>query len=117
MNQTSLNLPHGDNEMELAGLEAAPSTLVRPPRVAATPAALECKVTKILQLEDRNGAVLDAFLVLGEVVGVHINPAFLKDGIFDTAAASPLARCGYRGDYAVVRSTIEMLRPTMLPTG
>lgn len=117
MNQTSLDLPYGGDEMKLAGLEAAPSTMVRAPRVAATPAALECKVTKILQLEDHKGVLLDAFLVLGEVVGVHIDPAFLKHGIFDTASASPLGRCGYRGDYVVVRSTIEMLRPTLLSSG
>jgi flavin reductase (DIM6/NTAB) family NADH-FMN oxidoreductase RutF len=59
----------------------------------------------------------DAFLVLlGEVVGVHINPTFLKEGIFDTAATSPLARYGYSGGDALVGSTIEMPRPTMLPT-
>lgn len=114
MNMTSLDLPHGDSEMAMAGLEGAPSTIVSVPRVAATPAALECKVTHILQLEDRAGQALDSFLVLGEVVGVHIDPAFLKDGIFDTVAAAPLARCGYRGDYAVVRSMFEMLRPPML---
>jgi flavin reductase (DIM6/NTAB) family NADH-FMN oxidoreductase RutF len=94
---------------------AAASTLVRAPRVASTPAALECKVTSILHLQDHAGRKVDSFLVLGELVGVHIDPAFLKDGLFDTAAARPIARCGYRGDYAEVRSLFEMIRPTMLP--
>lgn len=47
----------------------------------------------------------------GEFVGVHIDRAFLKDGIFDTAAARPIARCGYRGDYTEVNSVFEMIRP------
>jgi flavin reductase (DIM6/NTAB) family NADH-FMN oxidoreductase RutF len=50
-------------------------------------------------------------LTLGEVVGVHINNAFLKDGIFDTAAAKPLGRCGYQGDYVEVNTLFEMFRP------
>ena len=115
MNLTSLNLPHGESEMDLAGLDAAASTLVRALRVASTPAALECKVTSILHLQDHAGRKVDSFLVLGEVVGVHIDPAFLKDGLFDTAAARPIARCGYRGDYAEVRSLFEMIRPALLP--
>lgn len=111
MNETCAPLPHGENEMIRAGLEAAPSRLVRPPRVAATPAALECKVTQVLQLTGADGAKRDNWMVIGEVVGVHIDPAFLKDGRFDTAAARPLARCGYRGDYVEVSALFEMLRP------
>jgi flavin reductase (DIM6/NTAB) family NADH-FMN oxidoreductase RutF len=110
-----MNLAHGENEMEVSGLEAAPATVVRPPRVAATLAALECKVTQISQLDDHAGRSIEAFLVLGEVVGVPIDPACLKAGLFDTAAASPLARSGHRGDYAVFGSMLEMLRPAMLP--
>lgn len=50
-------------------------------------------------------------MILGEVVGVHIDPTFLKDGIFDTAAARPVARCGYAGDYAEVTALFQMTRP------
>jgi hypothetical protein len=46
------------------------------------------------------------------VVGVHIAPAFLKDGLFDLVAAGTIARCGYRGGYTQVTSLFEMLRPT-----
>jgi flavin reductase (DIM6/NTAB) family NADH-FMN oxidoreductase RutF len=52
-------------------------------------------------------------MVIGQIVGVHIDPAFLKNGIFDTAGARPLGRCGYRGDYAEVTSLFEMVRPVM----
>ena len=51
MNATSAPLPRGVNEMERAGLEPAPSRLVKPPRVAASPCALECKLLKIVALE------------------------------------------------------------------
>jgi len=46
------------------------------------------------------------------VVGVHIDPAFLKDGLFDIVAAGTIARCGYRDVYAVVTRVFEMLRPS-----
>jgi flavin reductase (DIM6/NTAB) family NADH-FMN oxidoreductase RutF len=112
MNATSAPVAHGVNEFTLAGLAMAPSSRVAPPRVAEAIAALECKVTQIIQLAGVDGAKLDSWMVLGEVVGVHIDDRFLKDGIFDTAAARPIARCGYRGDYAEVTSLFEMIRPT-----
>ena len=111
MNLTSAPFPPGVNEMERAGLTAAPSRLVRPPRVADAPAALECKLLLVLPLKDLDGRSTANTLILGQVVGVHIDPAFLKDGLFDLAAAGTIARCGYRGDYAEVTSLFEMLRP------
>jgi flavin reductase (DIM6/NTAB) family NADH-FMN oxidoreductase RutF len=113
MNLTSAPFPHGENEMERAGLAAAPSRLVRPPRVADAPAALECKLLLVLPLKDLDGRPTANTLILGQVVGVHIDPAFLKDGLFDLAAAGTIARCGYRGDYAEVTSVFEMLRPIL----
>ena len=112
MNATSANVSHDINEMALVGLEPAASTLVKPPRVARAAAAFECKVLQILPLHDLAGDALESYLVLGQVVGVHINPAFLIEGRFDTAAARPIARCGYRGDYAEVTGLFEMIRPS-----
>lgn len=112
MNATSAPVAHGIDEMRLAGLEAAPSRLVKPPRVAAAAAALECKVTQVIRMAGIDAVPIDNWLVLGEVVGVHIDQRFLVDGRFDTAAAQPVARCGYRADYAVVTSLFEMIRPT-----
>jgi flavin reductase (DIM6/NTAB) family NADH-FMN oxidoreductase RutF len=111
MNRTSAPVAAGVDEMLLAGLEAAPSRHVRPPRVARSPAALECRVLQIVHLSDLGGRALDNYLVLGQVVGVHLDRAYIKDGRFDTAAARPIARCGYRGDYATVESVFEMIRP------
>jgi flavin reductase (DIM6/NTAB) family NADH-FMN oxidoreductase RutF len=111
MNRTSAPVAAGVDEMRLAGLEPAPSRHARPPRVARSPAALECRVLQIVRLSDLGGRPLDNYLVLGQVVGVHLDRAYLKDGRFDTAAARPIARCGYRGDYAAVDSVFEMIRP------
>ncbi len=112
MNITAAPVAHGVDEMKLAGLAAAPSTMVRPPRIARAISALECKVTQIIQLQRIGGGLLDTWVVLGEVVGVHIDDTFLVDGIFDTLAAHPIARMGYRGDYTEVVNKFEMIRPT-----
>lgn len=111
MNATSATLPRGDNEFRHAGLEMAPSVLVRPPRVAASPCAMECKVTDILRLKSKEGGDVDNWVVFGEVVGVHLDPAFIKEGLVQTAEMAPIARCGYLGDYAVVDELFQMTRP------
>jgi flavin reductase (DIM6/NTAB) family NADH-FMN oxidoreductase RutF len=56
------------------------------------------------------GAVTENYLVFGQVVGVHIDEAFIKDGMVDTAAMRPIARCGYM-DYAVVDAVFAIARP------
>jgi flavin reductase (DIM6/NTAB) family NADH-FMN oxidoreductase RutF len=111
MNATSATQPRGENEFKHAGLEAAPSRLVRPPRVAASPCAFECRVTQTLQLRDLDGHELDRHVVVGQVVGVHLDERFIRDGQVDTAALQPIARCGYLGDYAVVTELFDMRRP------
>jgi flavin reductase (DIM6/NTAB) family NADH-FMN oxidoreductase RutF len=103
MNKTSAPYPRGVNEMQEAGLEAAPSVLVKPPRVAAAPCALECKWLQTLRLQDLEGALTNRYVVFGQVVGVHIDDRFIKDGLLDTAAMRPIARAGYH-DYFVATS-------------
>src|ERR1044072_8416556 len=112
MNATSAPLPYGKNEMKRAGLEPAPSKLVKPPRVAASPCALECKLFRIVQLADLDGKELDGHVVIGQVIGVYINDDYVRDGKFDPAAAKPIARCGYLDEYAVVTELFRMTRPT-----
>src|SRR3954447_22281557 len=73
MNASSASLPRGESEFAHAGLEAAPSRLVAPPRVAASPCALECRVVHHLELEDLDGTPVGQHLVIGQVVGVHID--------------------------------------------
>lgn len=108
---TSAPLAPGEDEMAAAGLAPAPSRRVRPPRVAAAPAAMECKVVQVLTLRGLDGAELDQHLVIGQVVGVHVRREFLTDGAFDTARASPVARCGGLADYAEADRLFTLERP------
>jgi len=110
MNATSAHVAHDVNEFELAGLEMAPSRLVKPPRVAASPCALECRLVKIVNLGGDDPELADRQIVIGKVVGIHIDEQFIRNGILDTAAMKPIARCGYR-NYAVVLDQFEMIRP------
>ena len=111
MNISSGDQGPGVNEFEAAGVEMAPSAIVKAPRVAASPASLECKVTGSMQLRDIEGQLVKGWIIMGQVVGVHIADAFITNGRFDTVMAQPLARCGYR-DYAVATSMFEASRPT-----
>ena len=111
MNATSATLPRGENEFVHAGLEMAPCRLVKPPRVAKSPVALECKVTDIQQLKDKEGARIDFWLAIGQVVGVHIDPAYIDDGVLKITEMKPIARCGYLADYAVLDDLFQMERP------
>jgi flavin reductase (DIM6/NTAB) family NADH-FMN oxidoreductase RutF len=109
---SGMEFPRGVNEMIEAGLAPAPSRLVQPPRVAASPCALECKLLRIVDLTDLDGRTSQRFVVFGQVVGVYIDDRFIKDGRLDTAAMQPIARCGYN-DYAVVDKVFPMLRPRL----
>ena len=111
MNVSSGALPEGSSEFAAAGLEAAPSRLVAAPRVAASPAVLECRVVQATELRDLEDRPTDGHLVIGQVVGIHIDERVLVEGRFDAVAAGTVARCGYR-DYAQVTEMFEALRPT-----
>jgi flavin reductase (DIM6/NTAB) family NADH-FMN oxidoreductase RutF len=111
MNATSAPLARGVNEMLRAGLEPAPSRIVKPPRVAASPCALECKLTQIVPMIAYDGDPVDCHVVFGQVVGIHIDDRFVVGGLLDTAAMHPIARCGY-DQYAAVDSVFSMKRPT-----
>jgi flavin reductase (DIM6/NTAB) family NADH-FMN oxidoreductase RutF len=101
------------DEFELAGVETAPSRLVTPPRVAASPVAFECKLTQLIRLETKEGRALDQWLVMGEAVGIHIDTAMLEDGIYQTARARPVSRGGGPADYFETRedSLFKLPRP------
>ena len=110
MNQTSVDAPRGVSEFGYAGLTPAPSRIVKAPRVAEAHAALECKVTDIIEPKGLDGKPSDRFVVFGEVVGIHIDEAMLTDGLFDIVKAGTVARLGYM-DYSAVTETFVMRRP------
>ena len=113
MNATCATVgPHVD-EFKLSGLTPADSRLVAPARVLESPVNFECRLSQLIQLQSAAGEPVDSWLVLGEVVAVHIDRALLVDGVYDTAAARPILRAGRAGDYVEVRpdAMFEMPRP------
>ena len=113
MNQTCAAVAPEVNEFELAGLTPLASTQVRPPRVAESSVTLECRRTQVLQLQGADGVQVPTWLVLGEVVAVHIDTALLKDGVYDTASAGHILRAGGPADYFTVgpEQLFKMYRP------
>ena len=99
MNASCAAVPPDVDEFQLAGLTTAPSRVVSVPRVAETPVSFECRLSQIVQLQSAAGTKIDTWLVLGEVVGVHIDTRLLQDGIYQTAAAHPIVRGGGPADY------------------
>ncbi len=110
LNLTSARVERHVDEFELAGIGRAASRLVAPPRVAEAPAALECKVTQWLDLMDLSGGVTTRRLVIGQVIGIHIDESCLTEGLFDAVKAGTIARHGYR-DYSQVTELFSMVPP------
>ena len=105
MNSSSGALAAGADEFEHAGITKADCNIVKAPRVAASPASLECKLFKIVDLPGENNV-----MVLGEVVGVHLDDTVIVNGIFDVTRYTPLARLGYK-DYTSVTDIFALDRP------
>ena len=102
MNATSAPVAADVDEFNLAGLAPMPSQIVKPPRVADSRAAMECKVIDIIQYKDQHGRKIDGWMVLGEVVAVHIDKTLIEDGVYQTAKAFPIMRAGGLNDYVQV---------------
>ncbi len=111
MNASSAPLARGLSEFERAGLEMAPSRLVSAPRVKAARCAMECRVVHRLELCDLQSRPTDHHLVIGQVVGVHLDESAIVGDAVDTAALRPVARLGGPADYAVVDRAFQMARP------
>jgi flavin reductase (DIM6/NTAB) family NADH-FMN oxidoreductase RutF len=105
MNASSQTLPADQDEFAHAGLEKGQCRTIDCPYVVAAPAVLECKLNQIIDLRGENNR-----LVLGEVTGIHMNDACMKDGMFDVTSFNPLSRLGYR-DYSTVRDLFSLARP------
>ncbi len=105
MNSTSGPWGAEVDEFAKAGIDKAPCQTIPCARVAEAPAALECKLTQLVQLP--GAANIVAF---GEVIGVHMREDYLVDGLFDVTRFNPLARLGYK-DYSVVREVFSLSRP------
>ena len=113
MNLTCAPAPPQIDEFEVAGLTKTTGRLVKAPMVLESPVNFECRLTQLIQLERADHRKTDTWLVLGEVVAVHIDPAFITDGVYETATARPILRAGRLGDYSETtpQSMFHMRRP------
>jgi len=113
MNQTSAAVSSDIDEFELAGLSKWESTIVGVPHVADCPVVMECKTTQIVQLQSVQGEKCETWLVLGEVVGVHIIKTFINDGVYQTVKAEPIFRGGGPADYFGISEVnkFQLFRP------
>ena len=105
MNITSETMPAGSDEFDAAGLAKIPCEIIGCSRVAGSPAALECRMSHIVTLQGEHN-----YLIVGEVVGIHIDDTHLRDGILDITSYQPLSRLGYR-DYTIVKDSFTLKRP------
>jgi flavin reductase (DIM6/NTAB) family NADH-FMN oxidoreductase RutF len=111
MNITTSMVDYGVDEMKLAGLTPAPSRYVKPPRVAESPIALECKYWKTIEMPIEEGRERQqATVVFGRVVGIHVDDSIVKNGRIDTLAFKPVARLGY-SEYTTTENVWRMPRP------
>ena len=111
MNVTSATVARGVDEFVHAGLAATPSTFVKPPRVEGAPAALECRVLRIVDLLPTGSGERSSHVVIGRVVAIHARDELFDDkGRFDTFAAQPVLRLGGM-KYATIAEPFELMRP------
>lgn len=113
MNLTCAPAPPEIDEFDVAGLTHAPARFIQVPRVRESPVNFECKMTQIVRLRTAGGEEVETWLVMGEVVGVHIDRAVIADGVYDILAARPIMRAGGRADYFRIgpQDHFQMFRP------
>ncbi len=107
MNLTSGEYDASINEFNLAKIDSAPSKIVRPARVVKSPVSFECRLHQIL---DFNPGPDGSSLVIGEVVSIHIDDQYLKDGRLDRNAIDLIGRMGGM-QYTRTTHRFEMMRP------
>ena len=105
MNVTSGPWEREVDEFDKAGIERAECDVIPCSRVVGSPATLECRMTQIVTLKGESN-----FLVIGEVVGVHLRDDCVEDGMFDILKYQPLTRLGYR-DYSRITEVFSLKRP------
>ena len=95
------------DEFQLAGLTPVKSDLVKSPRVGESPASLECRLHRVVELGD-------AFFTVGQIVRAHVADEVLTDGRVDVAKLQPVGRLGGDG-YSIVRDVAHHARPRVGP--
>lgn len=108
MNQTCMNAPSDVSEMEIAGLQTAPSTHIKPPRIAGAPVSFECKTHTLVTTGPQQA------IVIGQVHAIHIADQYVLDeekGYIDTPALGLIGRMHGAGWYTRTHDTFQLERP------
>jgi len=113
MNESSASVPPEQDEFALAGLTPIAASHVNVSMVAESPVNFECRLTQLIRLQDVQGTELESWLVLGEVVAIHIDETLLEDGIYQTAKAQPILRAGGPSAYYGISEELrfDLVRP------
>jgi flavin reductase (DIM6/NTAB) family NADH-FMN oxidoreductase RutF len=106
MNLTSADFPATESEFRAAGLTPVPSDVVRAPRLAEAPAAMECRLLQVLEFGRAPN-----YVCVGEVVRIHVAASVWRDGRIDMDALRPVGRLAGSG-YSYTRELFRMDRPT-----
>lgn len=109
MNTTSQPARPEEDEFVLAGLSPQPCQRVKPPRIGESPINMECHLVDIIDLKSGDPETPNT-MVIGHVVGIHINEAILTDGMIDNTKLKLITRLGYK-DYACIDQVFSMSRP------
>jgi flavin reductase (DIM6/NTAB) family NADH-FMN oxidoreductase RutF len=107
MNKTSGEYDASVNEFELAQVAAAPSQVIKVPRVAASPVSFECRLYQIL---DFSPSPKSSSLVIGEIVSIHVDEAHIKEGKLDRNSLDLIGRMGGI-QYTRTTQRFDMVRP------
>lgn len=108
MNATAASLPHGESEFDQFQVPPAPSTRIRPPRVAAAPVAFECRLDRVIRIGE---GPIAGHVVLGRIVHFHVEDSVLApDGKPDPAKLDLVGRAG-RNDYVRLGELFRLDRP------
>ncbi len=106
MVRTSASLPYGESETTHENLATTPSSVIAPPRITATPAALECKVHSIQQIGENR-------LVLGIVHRVQVREEFFDPNSLRVRGEKfhPIGRMSVPNWYCKTSDLFEIVRP------
>lgn len=101
--------PPDVSEIDVAGLQTAPSVRVKPPRIAPSPVNMECRLTQVTE-------VAGTAIIVGEVVWMHVRDDLMVaskvspgSNVIDAAKLQPIARLG-DDDYARLGEIFERRR-------
>ncbi len=107
MNITAIEFAPGTNELSEATLQTIPSVHVKPPRIAASPVAMECELMQIVELGPDSG------LVLGQVLAMHVQDKYVLDAskrYIDTPSLKLIGRMYGSGWYVKTSDLFQMPR-------